>query len=77
MEEMRAKLCRIADLPQSGKPVVSINIKPYVSIIVCILVGILMIATQFVWIVGAILIVVIRLLASHYRWSLPKPGHRS
>ncbi len=26
---------------------------------------------------GAILIVVIRLLASHYRWSLPKPGHRS
>lgn len=47
MEEMRAKLCRIADLPQSGKPVVSINIKPYVSIIVCILVGILMIATQF------------------------------
>lgn len=25
---------------------------------------------------GAILIVVIRLLASHYRWSLPKPGHR-
>ena len=26
---------------------------------------------------GAILIVAIRLLASHYRWSLPKPGHRS
>ena len=48
MEEMRAKLCRIADLPQSGKPVVSINIKPYMSIIVCILIGILMVATQFV-----------------------------
>lgn len=26
---------------------------------------------------GAVLIVVIRLLASHYRWSLPKPGSRS
>ena len=25
---------------------------------------------------GAILIVAIRLLASHYRWSLPKPGQR-
>ena len=24
--------------------------------------------------VGAVLIIVIRLLASHYRWSLPKPG---
>ena len=67
MEEMRAKLCRIADLPQSGKPVVSINIKPYVSIIVCILVGILMIATQFVWIVGAILIVVALLVL----WKTP------
>ena len=64
---MRAKLCRIADLPQSGKPVVSINIKPYVSIIVCILVGILMIATQFVWIVGAILIVVALLVL----WKTP------
>ena len=26
--------------------------------------------------VGAVLIVAIRLLASHYRWSLPKPGSR-
>lgn len=26
---------------------------------------------------GAVVIVVIRLLASHYRWSLPKPGSRS
>jgi len=67
MEEMRAKLCRIADLPQSGKPVVSINIKPYVSIIVCILVGILMIAAKFVWIVGAVLIVVALLVL----WKTP------
>ncbi|MFQ8582036.1 MAG: hypothetical protein ACLSA6_05545 [Holdemania massiliensis] len=57
MEEMRAKLCRIADLPQSGKPVVSINTA--VRIDYCrILVGILMIAAKFVWIVGAVLIVV-------------------
>lgn len=25
---------------------------------------------------GAVLVVIIRLLASHYRWSLPKPGSR-
>ena len=31
---------------------------------------------QAAMLVGAVLIVVIRLLASHYRWSLPKPGSR-
>ena len=32
---------------------------------------------SFAMLSGAVVIVVIRLLASHYRWSLPKPGSRS
>ena len=31
---------------------------------------------QIAMLIGAVLIIVIRLLASHYRWSLPKPGNR-
>ncbi len=58
MEDLRARRIRIAELPQRGKPAVTINIKPMVSIIVCIILGIVMIAADFLWYIGAVLIVI-------------------
>ena len=67
MEETRVKLCRIADLPQSEKPVASINIKPYVAIIVCAILGVVMIVTNFAALLGVALL----LLALFVLWKTP------